>query len=169
VIIFVKKLLTQDKLKVMKKEIFVFVMVFFSSALFAQQDMAYVDNQFVDRNGIPVTGEYKITYAPNEVSADVRLVGGVMNGPAVYFYSNGDIKEVANYANGLKNGEVVRYAENGNILMQTHYRDGQKDGVWKFWDINGNLRMKISYTNGKKSGVWKQWDERGILIEKKRF
>lgn len=153
----------------MRRCLVVILAVFISNVILAQQEMAYVDHHFVDRNGIPVTGEFKISYEPTEVSADVRLSYGIMNGPAVYFYPDGQLKEVAHYTDGLKDGQVIRYAENGMVLMEAHYRHGQKDGVWKIWDKDGNLCMRIVYTNGEKSGVWKQWDEKGRLIRKKHF
>lgn len=146
------------------------MMVMLAGKLFSQNvSMAYVDHKFVDKSGIPVTGDYSFKNPQSDLNADVSFTYGVMNGHAIYYFQTGEVKEIAHFKDGMKNGLVQRFNEKGDLVMEANYYEGMKSGVWKIWDDNGCLRMKIRYSDDNKTGLWKSWNEKGELTQKKWY
>ncbi|MBI2730117.1 MAG: hypothetical protein HYX40_05095 [Sphingobacteriales bacterium] len=77
-----------------------------------------------------------------------------------YYYS-GSVKEVSNYTNGKLNGIKKLFFGNGNIQAIETYKEDSLDGNYKSYFKNGQLASELSYVNGKAAGKTKGYLENG--------
>lgn len=106
-------------------------------------------------------------------------VNNSKEGLSYYYYSNGNIKEIANYENNSKEGVSTEFAEDGRVITIKKYRrgtlidrekinqydkDGNKDNVWRTFYPNMKIKTEAYYKNGILDGYYKEYDVNGSLI-----
>ena len=72
---------------------------------------------------------------------------GKQEGPSMFYYKNGQLKQKKTYKDGKEHGPSVQYYENGQLYSEGNYlttgedihKDGQEYGLWKFYWENGQL------------------------------
>ena len=96
---------------------------------------------------VPFSGEI-------EGKASGKLKNGKWHGRRLYFYSNGQLAERANYNNGLLEGKSTSYNENGTIWLEGEYLNNKKQGLWKISNANGKLLKHKTYKDGVLTGTY---------------
>jgi antitoxin component YwqK of YwqJK toxin-antitoxin module len=78
-------------------------------------------------------------------------INGVMEGPYVEYYQNGQIKSVCKCRNNRIEGEFCEWYEDGSILEESNYKDGKKHGECIQWVRDGYVRTAITsnYVEGE--------------------
>jgi antitoxin component YwqK of YwqJK toxin-antitoxin module len=119
--------------------------------------------------GGPYTGTYKEYYSNSNISCELPIVKGKLDGVSIFYYEDGTKKESRSYSGGLKNGLWSGWDEKGNSTAEASYKNDMKDGNWYIWDEKGHKRYEMHYKEGAKTGTWNMWDENGVLIMTKNY
>ena len=89
---------------------------------------------------------------------------GKQNGEWIFYYENGQKKDIKTYINDIENGLATEWLQNGNKRAEGNYKGGEKDGQWlrknmyyfSSADTSNYLLAKIkelSYSDSKLQGV----------------
>jgi hypothetical protein len=80
------------------------------------------------------------------------IKNGILHGPRVMYWSNGQLWLKGNYKDGELHGPWVNYYENGQLKAKGNYVNGEKDGPWLVYSRDGVLNALFSgtYRNGEK-------------------
>lgn len=114
-----------------------------------------------------------------------------LNGPRIFYFTNGDTLSIEQYSMGNFEGEFRQYYENGQLQLKGMYRNNEMTGQWQqFYESgelkevvtfranaengpfteyfqNGNLKAEGNYLNGDhEHGLLKLYDENGRLVRK---
>jgi len=68
-------------------------------------------------------------------------IHGIMEGPYVEYYNNGQIRLVCKCKNNRIDGEYSEWYEDGTILEESHYKNGRKHGDCTNWVREGYMRI----------------------------
>ena len=105
-------------------------------------------------------------------------------GPSLYYYPSGKIRQIIHYKNGKKQGTGKEFDENGTVLTLYEYHNdymisrefinrvndqNEKIGVWKSFYPDGNLKEEEFYKNGMLDGPTKLLSEKGNLISGRTY
>jgi uncharacterized protein len=93
---------------------------------------------------------------------------GVVLNNQVYYYSNGNRKEVEPYVDGKLEGTNVYYFPNGAKKYEVNYSKGEKNGSYREYYMNGQLKSEGWYSDNELNGFWNEYNEKGN-IETKTF
>lgn len=101
-------------------------------------------------------------------NGNVKEVGSIKFGKKVgkwvEFYSNGNKKAVKYYDDsGNPMGKWINYYDNGNKWNTAVYEKGKLNGAWIYWYKNGKKWHQLTYEEGNVIGKWCLWDESGKL------
>lgn len=96
------------------------------------------------------------------IESEFTLKAGKINGIAKSYYSNGQVKVIANFISGTKQGASKEYDEDGNLTAEYNYLNGEVNGAYNIYE-KGKPKLSASLVNGKKQGASKEYDENGIL------
>jgi uncharacterized protein len=104
-------------------------------------------------------------------------------GPSMYFFMNGKLKEEAQFSGNKRHGITREYDEDGTLITLQRFNNGilvererlnrtdskgLKQGVWKTYYGNGRVRTEANYRDDTMEGVYKEYDENGniqLLLE----
>ena len=106
-------------------------------------------------------------------------------GPAIYYYPNGNIRQTINHRNGRRQGISRIFDENGAVITVEEYHNGvliglerinrvneqgEKVGVWKTFYPNGTVMEEEFYKNGVLDGPTLVYSERtGNIISGRTY
>jgi len=105
-------------------------------------------------------------------------------GPAYYYFPNGNIRQVINYKNGKRQGSSKVYDENGTVITLYEYindavvsysfvnrvnAQGEKHGTWMTFYPDGTKKEEEDYKNGVLDGITRIFSERGNLINERSY
>jgi antitoxin component YwqK of YwqJK toxin-antitoxin module len=62
-----------------------------------------------------------------------------LDGTLIWYFENGQIKEIANYKNGKRHGLQHFFYENGNLSEQGYFINGHSVGIWSYYNKKGKL------------------------------
>jgi antitoxin component YwqK of YwqJK toxin-antitoxin module len=79
---------------------------------------------------------------------------GMLNGPYLEYYSNGNVKTDAHYIKGELNGIRKHFYENGKTKAEETYKDGQRNGIYKYYYKDGKVETEYMFANGIKQGIY---------------
>ena len=101
-------------------------------------------------------------------NGNVKEVGNIKFGKRVgkwvEFYSNGNKKSVKIYDDsGNPMGKWINYYENGNKWNASSYQNGKLNGAWIYWYKNGKKWHQLTYEKGEVKGKWCLWNDSGKL------
>jgi len=108
----------------------ILLILFFFSSLFAQ-------------NGI-----IKSYYGPKKIRARISYVKGILDGPSIWYYENGNLRSEKTYDKGRLNGYVREYFESGFMDEEYFVRQGIRDGINRIYWENGALKEIRTYELG---------------------
>jgi len=100
------------------------------------------------------------------VSNDVDPFTGTCK---VLFNDTGLMKEKFEFRKGILEGEAVAFYRNGNLRWKGHYKNGCCMGTWEYWDQNGNKVIEANYSNDTLTGHYCSWYSNGLMKEKGQF
>lgn len=155
----------------------IFLLIFISSLLTGlstelsaqSQTIVLKDGLYYTSIGTLYSGTYNSYGTNGSKLASITLVDGKKNGPATYYYDNGNIKEMGIFHNNEKNEQWLHWDEAGNKIAEAFYAGGKKNGTWMIWDAKGTKRYEMFYSMDKKVGKWSMWDENGQLTSEKLY
>ncbi len=73
----------------------------------------------------------------------------IPDGPAKYYYENGNIMEECNYTEGKDDGENKKYYESGMLHFSQYYSNGMLHGKRLVYYENGYLKREESFEDNK--------------------
>jgi protein TonB len=117
-----------------------------------------------------------VTYYSNgTIESIIHTINGVREGPAFFFYPNGNLKEERNYLNDKVNGLVKIYYPNGNLSELFNIENGRREGPASYFDSSGNHLQDVFFSEGFRKdqeyvlvGEYRQEDYLKLLEEWKR-
>ncbi|MFH0757429.1 MAG: hypothetical protein V2B15_09090 [Bacteroidota bacterium] len=90
---------------------------------------------------------------------------GYVHGVKVNFYEDGKtVHSKITYDHGRKQGPALWYFKNGQVHEHTSYHFGRKQGPTKTYYENGQLFEELTYEQGKVLPGKKTYDKKGNLI-----
>lgn len=99
-------------------------------------EWVYIINDYKEKGkfiGGMKTGNWKTIYTEkNQIKFQGEYINDVPIGKHIYYFSNGEIKEVGKYKDGEKEGEWRRYNNKGDLIVTYLYKRGneiKRDGV----------------------------------------
>lgn len=176
----------------MKKKLFIFLFLIFSTNAFAQSasipyDILYGKDVLFDLTQKPILAVVQTELAQSGLLGNIPAIdlsqnkiqelyynnGSVfrrafifqnqLNKEVLYFYRNGSLLAKIPYQNGEINGTVFTYFPNGNIKMQIKYKNSKPIGKAVMYHDNQNTHVIEYYEQGKRNGVQKRYDTRENL------
>lgn len=95
-------------------------------------------------------GSYIVKNADGRTILLHSYINGIMEGPYVEYYPNGQIKSVCKCRKNRIEGEFCEWDTNGNIVEESNYKDGQKHGECIQWINEGWCRVAktVHYVEG---------------------
>jgi antitoxin component YwqK of YwqJK toxin-antitoxin module len=101
---------------------------------------------------------------------EITFKNGIANGPAKFFFDNGQLWESGTWVVNKWVGEYVFYHPNGQKAYDWHYNtQGKRTGTQKYFHSNGKLKYTGNWDNGKTVGSLKVYDEEGKLIAERVY
>ncbi len=96
-------------------------------------------------------GSYIIKNNEGRVILLHSYINGIMEGPYVEYYPNGQIKSVCKCRNNRIEGEYCEWYEDGSILEESNYKDGKKHGECIRWLRENGCRVAntINFIEGE--------------------
>ncbi len=90
---------------------------------------------------------------------------GYVHGVKVNYYEDGKtVHSKITYDHGRKQGPALWYYKNGQVYEHTNYHFGRKQGLTKTYYENGQLFEELTYEQGKVLPGKKTYDKKGNLI-----
>ncbi|MEI6456280.1 MAG: hypothetical protein WCO93_08325 [bacterium] len=133
---------------------------------------------------------------PNgNLKSEITMHGGQRNGPARYWFEDGNIQMECIYKDDMLNGNLTRYFaypegareeqqtyindtldgtdllwdRAGNVLIQSHFLKGKLHGTYHEFYENKLIKAEGSYVNGNIDGLWLYYDDTGLVVGKGNF
>jgi antitoxin component YwqK of YwqJK toxin-antitoxin module len=96
-------------------------------------------------------GTYIVKNKYGRTATMQTYINGVMEGPYVEYYDDGQIKSVCKCRNNKIEGEYCEWSSSGDIIEESHYVNGVKHGDCLRWDFEGYTRVAqvINYIDGE--------------------
>ncbi|MDL2330999.1 hypothetical protein LJC62_03175 [Odoribacter sp. OttesenSCG-928-A06] len=89
-------------------------------------------------------------YDKSSAVAELRTwKSGMLSGPWVLYYDNGNTRFETSYVNGKLEGKIRSNTYEGKLSVEGQYRNNLKDGVWRYYNADGSLQKEIKYVDGK--------------------
>ena len=90
---------------------------------------------------------------------------GFVNGVMVNYYEDGKtVHSKVTFVHGSKQGPALWYYKNGQVYEHTAYVSGQKEGLTRKYYENGVLMEETTYSQGQEMSGKKRYDRRGEPI-----
>jgi antitoxin component YwqK of YwqJK toxin-antitoxin module len=158
-------MLILKRIKIMRNIIGLLAVVFTLSSFVSYTEVVVKDGKYFNEDGSLFTGAYEQFDAGTKI-ATISVSNGLLSGSAVYYNSNGTVKEEGSFKAGMRSGNWFQYTASGQLSAIASFDDDKKNGKWTVWDDAGNKRVEMYYDNGIKVGTWKMWDAEGNLTTK---
>ncbi|MEZ4235774.1 MAG: hypothetical protein R3F59_06340 [Myxococcota bacterium] len=91
--------------------------------------------------------------------------GGIMHGPYLRLYPNGQRAAKGAYDNNLADSDWIWWHENGAEASKGKYVRGKQTGQWTWWHDNGVKAEDGDFLQGRKAGQWVSYYESGAKKE----
>ena len=96
-------------------------------------------------------GSYIVKNKYGKTAIMQSYINGIMEGPYVEYYPNGQIKSICKCRNNRIEGEFCEWSSNGDIIEESIYVNGIKNGECIIWNFEGYTRVAkvINYVDGE--------------------
>lgn len=104
--------------------------------------------------------------------ADGRLISeqnyqeGVLHGPSIGYFSNGEIACRSFFVNGCRQGKSLYFYRSGYLYALKSYLEGRREGTHDYFYENGCLKSSSLYADDKLNGEFSQYFSSGVLKRK---
>lgn len=114
-----------------------------------QTNSGYTEEYTVNENG-EKHGSYTLKNKDGQTLVYHSYIGGIMEGPYIEYFRNGQIKSVCKCRNNMIEGEFTEFYEDGTIKEESYYVNGRKHGECIKWKRSGYIRESklYQYENG---------------------
>ena len=85
---------------------------------------------------------------------------GLLHGPFINYFPDGNVKDSGNYKNGLPEGIWIKWTDDKQFYWNGHYHHGVKDNEWKLYSVNGKLIRILFFREGKY--LWRKDLKEGV-------
>ncbi len=104
-------------------------------------------------------------YQDSTLKEKVGILEGRKENKSIYWFPDGELKQVANYSRGKLHGEKKLWsADSSHILITSlNYKSGRAHGVQKQWYRSGELYKKLNMNMGKEDGIQQAFRKNGDL------
>jgi hypothetical protein len=103
------------------------------------------------------------------------FVNGLEWGEWKFWYSNGGLREVAEFKSGSRDGHVVTYypvataGDSSRVQNDGWFKRGTQDSLTTSYYRNGRVMEKGGFRSGTKDGSWEYWYEDGRPMLKEQW
>lgn len=164
----------------MKKLVTYIVFIFYTTAIFAQENEVLNDGYHVFKypngaissegmikNGKP-DGFWKSYYVTGIIKSEGKRTSFLLDSIWLFFDQTGDTTERISYLLGKKNGYYLKYKKDPfsglYIWSKELFAGDKKEGTGYFYFPDGRIQQAVSYNGGKKEGLSKEFDRNGNVI-----
>lgn len=115
--------------------------------------------------GKPFSGYAEKKYSNGNLKNRFGILDGKMQNAAIEWYSDGAIKDSANYYQGKLHGEKKAWIPDSSHLLIAHlnYYKGKVHGKQKKWYPTGELFQELNLEMGQEKGIQKAYRKNGVL------
>ena len=124
------------------------------------------ENVVLNSTGQPVNVVFCLYHSNGNVSSEVPLINGKVEGIARDYYVSGKLEYEIQYKDGKREGIAKRYFENGKLLGETPFNNDKREGIAKGYFESGKLAWEASYKDNKAEGYAQEYNENGRLLMK---
>jgi antitoxin component YwqK of YwqJK toxin-antitoxin module len=128
-------------------------------------------DDLVEREGILYENSSKVPFTGKITKGweQGEVIGGKRVGHWNEYHKDegivGKKKSYGTYKDGKMDGPWVFFHSNGHLRSEGTTKDGKEEGHWVHWHRNKVLESKGTYKNGKLHGRWVCYYEDGTVVE----
>ncbi len=117
-------------------------------------------------NELPYSGFAESYYPNHRLMEKFGILNGKKQGEYMQWYSDGHLKNVANYYNGKLNGQKKIWSKDSThvLIAQFNYYRGKAHGEQKKWYTTGELFKQLHLNMGKEEGLQQAYRKNGALF-----
>src|SRR5690606_32733916 len=147
----------------------IFLAIFFSGSLFAQNDTIrfYYQDSSVHSAGVMLNGQpeglWETYFQGGTLKSKANWKNGKLNGMSSFYLPDGILIKTIEYSNGLKNGYTTEFDSTGNKILELPYERDTLNGTGYRYYPSGILKEEFFYSNGKLDGTLRKYGEDGRL------
>lgn len=145
----------------------IFLLLFFSTFLYATINFDNLTLAYTDKSGKVYTGKV-VSYEDGKKSI-FSIKKGNLNGPYKMYHKNGKLAVNSYYKNGILEGKFEKFHENGKLSLKANYKNGLLEGLYEEYYENGKLAVKSYYKNGLSEGPYVGYYENGSILVKSNY
>ncbi len=144
-----------------------------------QEEGKYEENQYLMMNSWSPKGDAQVVngkgthlsyYDDNQIMEQGEVVNGLREGTWELFYeSNGEPMQHAEYQQGKVNGLHQAYFENGQLYAEGQMKENKSEGTWTWYYENGTVQTTANFISDKKYGVQTFWNESGLAVKEEKY
>lgn len=108
-------------------------------------------------------------YENGQVKSIYKLKGGLREGEAFKYYSDGSLMQKSFWVKGEKYGLTETYYKNGKVNIQSHFENGDQQGWAYKYDSLGNLSGKTFYGESFPNGTFETYYQNKKIKSKGTF
>jgi antitoxin component YwqK of YwqJK toxin-antitoxin module len=113
----------------------------------------------------PFSGKCTVLYNNSHIAkAQFTIRDGRLNGEAVTWYKNGQVRRKGNYCNGMISGPWIFFDVQGNRIIEANYKDDNLNGLYTHLYTNGRVKEKGEFLQNNRAGKWVCYDEKGHIL-----
>lgn len=113
----------------------------------------YEEGRFIGTRSYTADGE---VYFETRIDTGLTLL-------EVPFPGTDVLERSIRYEYGVANGPARWYYPNGDVFVEGEYLEDQRHGTWKWYHTNGKLRTVYTYMQGNLQGTTRRFHENGEL------
>lgn len=116
-------------------------------------------------NGSPYSGYVTSIYPDGTLKQQFGVFNGKKQNQTKYWYTNGQLKRLANYHQGKLHGEKKSWTNDSTPILISHlnYHLGKLHGVQKQWYNTGETYKILHLNMGKEEGLQQAFRKNGVL------
>ncbi|HNR43519.1 MAG TPA: hypothetical protein PKL65_14910, partial [Bacteroidales bacterium] len=123
------------------------------------QDVQYIDTAFQSDN---TTIESIIHYV-------IRNKDTIKDGPAVYYYSSGELWQTGYHTDGQNDSLWSVYYPDGHLSSRIMFRNGKRNGAFTYFFESGGIKSKGCYDNDSLTGEVNLYFDGGQINEIRQY
>jgi len=125
---------------------------------------------YTEDNLIPFSGKCKVVYSNTGLIKEILTYRkGRLDGDALFYYQNGNIKWKGSYKDGSISGTWEYRDENGKLMYLVNYKQDTLDGEFVSYHPYGGVKEKGHYLNNSRKGEWIVYSEKGKVTSKMSY
>ena len=139
----------------------------FLTLLFPSLAYGVSSKQLVQRDGLWYERSAQVPFTGKTTGlTQATLKNGVLDGPFIKLYSNGQLMYQIEYKNGKKHGPIIQYSYEGKLFSIGNYQDDKMHGRFTmYYTKNGQVMSDGNFIDDEKDGRWVSFNRDGTKDE----